>query len=412
MKYIVNGEVVLPRTLAGPIAPHLRAFAASQSAQGYAPYSLYRRVLIAADFSRWLGLRGVALRRIGFDHQSRYLRYRARHVKPRSDDACSLRRLVEFLRREGLVRAEKRTALPLTPVERCTRAYEQYLYESCASARATVVNYGAFVRDFLNHCFGIGPVRLGQLRAMDVVKFVQHRATRLSLKRAKLMTSALRSFLRYARFHGALKLDLSAAVPTVANWSMSAIPRAIGPDQVRQLLASIDRRSAMGRRDYAVLLLLARLGLRAGEVSSLTLDDIDWQAGQLCVQGKGGQRSVLPLPADVGKAIAGYLHQGRPHSSDRCVFVRARAPARGFVGVAGISSIVRHALERAGIDAPTKGAHQFRHGLATEMLRKGASLSQIGELLGHRHPDTTRIYAKVDIKALRQLALPWPGAMP
>lgn len=409
MKYIVNGEVVLSRAPEGPIAPHLGAFAASQSARGYAPYSLYRRVLVASNFSRWLGQQGVALRNIAVDHQSRYLHYRVRHLKARSDDACSLERLVEFLRHEGLVRAEKPSVLSATPVERCTRAYEQYLHEACALARATVVNYGAFVRDFLGDCFGAGPVKLGRVRASDVVRFVQRRAGGMGLKRAKLMTSALRSFLRYARYRGALKPDLAAAVPAVANWSMSAIPRAIAPDQVRQLLASIDRQSAAGRRDYAILLLLARLGLRAGEVASLRLDDVDWQAGQLRVRGKAGQRGPLPLTAEVGQAIAAYLQHGRAHSHERHLFLRARAPVRGFAGASGVSCIVRHCLERAGIDAPTRGAHQFRHGLATEMLRNGASLGEIGQLLGHRHPQTTMIYAKVDIEALRGLALPWPG---
>ena len=180
---------------------------------------------------------------------------------------------------------------------------------------------------------------------------------------------------------------------------------------MRQLLASIDRRTAIGRRDYAILLLLARLGLRSGEVAFLELDDIDWSAGQLSVRGKGGQRTELPLPADVGKAIAAYLRHGRPRSTSRRVFLRGKAPIRGFLGQCGIGSIVRHSLQRAGIDAPTTGAHQFRHGLATEMLRQGASLSEIGEVLGHRHPQTTTIYAKVDLKALRTLALPWPGGV-
>ena len=182
---------------------------------------------------------------------------------------------------------------------------------------------------------------------------------------------------------------------------MSSIPRAIAADQVRQLLASIDRHTAMGRRDYAILLLLARLGLRSGEVAFLELDDIDWNAGQLSVRGKSGQRSELPLPAEVGKAIAAYLRRGRPQSTSRRVFLRAKAPIRGFQGASGVGSIVRHRLQRAGINAPTAGAHQFRHGLATEMLRQGASLGEIGELLGHRHPQTTKIYAKVDLNALR-----------
>jgi integrase len=173
-------------------------------------------------------------------------------------------------------------------------------------------------------------------------------------------------------------------VPVVANWSMSSIPRAIPADQVRQLLAGIDRRTAMGCRDYAILLLLARLGLRSGEVAFLELDDIDWKTGKLSVRGKSGRRSDLPLPAEVGKAIAAYLRNQRPQSTDRRVFLRVKAPIRGFRGASGVGSIVRHCILRAGLDTPTYGAHQFRHGLATELLRQGASLGEIGELLGHR----------------------------
>jgi integrase len=157
------------------------------------------------------------------------------------------------------------------------------------------------------------------------------------------------------------------------------------------------------------VLLLARLGLRSGEVASLQLDDIDWKAGQLSVHGKSGHRNKLPLPADVGRAIAAYLKSGRPPSTSRSVFLRARAPVCGFQGGCTVGSIVRHRLQRSDVDAPTFGAHQFRHGLATEMLRGGASLGEIGDLLGHRHPQTTMIYTKVDIQALRKLALPWPG---
>ena len=243
------------------------------------------------------------------------------------------------------------------------------------------------------------------------MRFVQRQAPRMHMKRAKLMTTALRSFLRYARYLGEVTLDLAAAVPIVANWAMTSIPRAISTEHVRQLLASMDQRTAVGRRDYAILLLLARLGLRSGEVAFLELDDIDWNAGQMSVRGKGGQRNELPLPPDVGKAIAAYLQRGRPDSTSRRVFLRAKAPIRAFRGASSVGSIVRHSLKRAGIQATTTGAHQFRHGLATEMLRQGASLSEIGELLGHRHPQTTKIYTKIDIKALRRLALPWPGGV-
>ncbi|MBE3088191.1 MAG: tyrosine-type recombinase/integrase, partial [Chloroflexi bacterium] len=248
-----------------------------------------------------------------------------------------------------------------------------------------------------------------RLCAGDVVRFVQRQAARLHVKRAKQLTTALRSFLRYARYRGDLALDLAAAVPIVANWSRSSIPRAISADAVRQLLASISRRTSVGRRDYAILLVLARLGLRAGEVVRLELDDIDWNTGQMSIRGKGGCRTALPLPRDVGEAIAAYLRNGRPPSPCRRVFLRARAPIRGFRGPSAVGSLVRDAVVRAGISAPTKGAHQFRHGLATQMLRHGASLTEIGEVLRHRSPQTTTIYAKVDLDALRTLALPWPG---
>lgn len=411
MKYLINNQVVLSQLPEGPLAAHIGLFAKSLSEQGYALASIHRQVLLAACFSRWLKQRCVGVRSICSNHVVLYLRYRARHVLPCRGDAAALTHLLGFLRREGVISAEKISVRRLTSAECYAQAYEQHLREARALARATIVNYVPFIRDFLKDCFGDGRVTLSRLGAVDVVRFVQRQAPRLHLKRAKLMTTALRSFLRYARYLGKVTLDLAAAVPIVANWSMTSIPRAISADHVRQLLASIDRRTAVGRRDYAVLLLLARLGLRASEVAFMELDDIDWKTGRLYVRGKGAQRLELPLPTQVGKAIVAYLRHGRPHSPTRRVFLRAKAPIRGFQGASGVGSIVRHSLQRAGIQAPTKGAHQFRHGLATEMLRQGASLSEIGELLGHRHPQTTKIYTQVDIKALRTLALPWPGGV-
>jgi site-specific recombinase XerD len=299
------------------------------------------------------------------DDSSRYLRDRARRVRPCRGDAAALRHLLDFLRREGVIAAEKIVARRLTPAERCAHEYAQYLHDARFLARATIVNYVPFIRGFLRDRFGDGPVRLACLNAGDVVRFVQRQAPQLHLKRAKLLTSALRSFLRYVRYRGEVALDLAAAVPIVANWSMPSIPRAIGADQVRRLLASIDRRTAIGRRDYAIMLLLARLGLRAGEVAFLELEDIDWDVGQVSVRGKRGHRTALPLPADIGAAIAAYLRHGRPRSTSRRVFLRSKAPIRGFLGQCGVGSIIRHALQRTGIQAPTTGAHQFRHALAT-----------------------------------------------
>ena len=372
-------------------------------------WSLRNQVLVAAGFSRWLKREGIGLSCIGAADPARYLRYRARHHKPKKGDHAALRHLLDFLHHEGVTPAEKISELRPTPVEHHARAYEQHLREARALDRQTIVNYMPFIRGFLKDCFGNRQVVLSRLSADDVVRFVQRQAPRLHLKRAKIMTTALRSFLRYVRFRGDSTADLAAAVPVVANWSMASIPRAIAPDHVRQLLASIDRRTATGRRDYAILLLLARLGLRSSEVVSLELDDVDWAVGRLSVRGKNGQRTELPLPTDVGKAIAAYLRRGRPNSTSRRVFLRAKAPVRGLRGPSSLGCVVRRSLKRAGIDSPTTGAHQFRHGLATAMLRRGASLAEIGEVLGHRHPQTTAIYAKVDLKALRTLALPWPG---
>jgi integrase/recombinase XerD len=411
VKYFIDKRIVLSRTPEGPLAPHIRPFADSLREQGYALASIHRHVLLAACFSRWLQQHGVSLRTITSDHPPRYLRYRMRKVQRGLGDTAALGHLLAFLRRKRVIPAERIPVRQLTSAERCAQAYEYYLRETRGLAKATIVNYVPFIRSFLEDCFDDGAVMLSHLCAGDVVRFVRCQAARLHQKRAKLLTCALRSFLRYVRYRGQTKLDLAAAVPIVANWSMSSIPRAITEDQVRHLLTTIDRRTAIGRRDYAILLLLARLGLRSGEVASLELGDIDWKAGQLSVRGKTGQRSELPLTAEAGKAIAAYLRRGRPSSTSRRVFLRAKAPVRGFRGASGVGSIVRHRLQRAGIDAPTLGAHQFRHGLASSLLRRGASLGEIGELLGHHNPETTKIYIKVDLDSLRTLAVPWPGGV-
>lgn len=411
MKYVINDQLVLSRAPEGPLAAHLGPFAESLSQQGYAEPYIHRQVMLAACFSRWLKQTSVPPHRITSEHPAQYLRSRYRRRRPNQGDRSAFAHLIKFLRCEGVIAAKKVAARQLTPTERCVHAYEQYLREERALAEATIINYVPFVVQFLKDGFGTGPVKLSSLAAGDVVGFVQRQVRRLHLKRAKLLTTALRSFLHYARYRGEIRLDLAAAVPCVANWSMPSIPRGIAPDQVRRLLSQIDRSTAVGRRDYAILLLLARLGLRSGEVAFLELDDIDWDAACLSVHGKSGRRSQLPLPKDVGDAIVAYLQDGRPRSTSRRVFLRARAPVRGFLSSCAVGSIVHHAIQRSGIEAPTTGAHQFRHGLATQMLREGASLTQIGELLGHQSPETTKIYTKVDLEALRTLALPWPGGV-
>lgn len=303
---------------------------------------------------------------------------------------------------------------PLTPCQKVLREYDLYLQKERSLSPATRRGYAPFVRQFLASRFGRRRAELSTLKAPEVLKFVQRQAAQLKNKRALLMTTALRSFLRFARYRGAITLDLAACVPSVASWSLSTIPKALPPGQVDQVLAHArERATAVGRRDYAILLLLARLGLRGGEVCHLVLEDIDWENSRIAIRGKGDRVAHLPMPADVGKAIAAYLKHDRPRVSDnRRLFLRVRAPLAGFKGQGSVGSVVKHALQRAKIESPRKGAHQFRHTLASTMLQQGSSLSEIGELLRHRSPDTTAIYAKVDRRSLRSLALPWPGGAP
>ena len=266
-----------------------------------------------------------------------------------------------------------------------------------------------FLEQFLSEGFRHKTRKLSTLRAADVTGFVQRHAHRLSPGRAKLLVTALRSFFRYLRHRGEISLDLAAGVLTVPNWSKAAWPKFLPPGTVPLVLSRCDRQTSLGRRDYAILVRLARLGLRAGEVVALHWEDIDGEAGQMTVHGKGGRSTQMPLPVDVGEAIAAYWRNGRPRCLSRRVFIRAKAPLGGFASSVAIGVIVRLTLERAGVESARKGAHLFRHRLACDLLRQGCSLDERGEWLRHQSPDTTAIYAKVDLTAWPSLALPWPG---
>lgn len=411
MSNTTSNQLVRPQWRDGPLAGWLDAFADWVSAQGYARLTVRCKIRLAACFSHWLKQGAIELADINPDHPAQYLQHRARRLRPRQGDRATLRQLTDFLQQQGLLSCEEPPLGPMTDAERCAQAYELYLRQMCGLARATITSYLPFVRSLLQHRFAAGPVALSALSADDVVRFVQRRAKDFHPKRAKVMASALRSFLRYACYRGETRPELIAAVPVVAAWRMPQIPRGIAADQVTALLASIDRSSALGRRDYAILTLLARLGLRASEIQLLKLEDIHWGSGTLRPWTKGGKRTTLPLSQEVGEAIADYLLHGRPPCQSRHVFLRVKAPIGGFRGSSGISCVVSRAIQRAGVVAPTHGAHQFRHGLAADMLHNGSSLAEISDVLGHVNPDTTRIYTKVDLEALRALALPWPGGV-
>jgi site-specific recombinase XerD len=316
--------------------------------------------------------------------------------------------MLSMLRQKGIVKQ-------CPPAEagsgRCKIAAEfrGYLLQELGRSPSTAKNYVPFIDQFLMERFQNRTPVLAVLRAPDVTGFVIRHAHQLSPVRAGIMVTALRSFFRYLLHRGAIATDLAGCVPTVPNWSLSSLPRFLPAAAVEKLLKRGVRKTAVGRRNHAILLLLARLGLRAGEVINLSLDDIDWASGQVTIHGKGGRSAQLPLPADVGTALAAYLRRDRPPSASRRVFLRHRAPLTGFANPSTLSSIVRRALQHAGIESAHMGAHVLRHSLATSMLRQGGSLDEIGELLRHQSPNTTAIYAKVDVAALHTLALPWPG---
>jgi integrase/recombinase XerD len=398
----------LAREPKGPLAAYLDSFARLLVEQGFRQQHLGPRIRVAADFSRWLQARRVVALGVTDEHVQQFLKRRGMRWTVKQGGGATLQRLVEFLRQDGVIRRQSER-VELAPVQQVVEQFARYLLDEQELSDKTRVQYCPFIESFLSERFGSGRIDLAALSAADVIRFVRRQAARLSPPRSKAATIALRSFLRYARYRGEIRADLVAAVPTVPNWTMTGIPRAIAADHVRAALTHCQRDTPIGSRDFAILLLLARLGLRSGEIVSLTLDSIDWEHGSIAVAGKGGHVTRLPLPVEVGEAIVHYLQHGRRPCISRALFLRTNAPIRSLGSQTTIGTIVNAALTRAGVETPHRGAHQFRHALATDMLRQGATLSEIGSVLRHRHAKTTALYAKVDFAALRPLGLPWPG---
>lgn len=397
----------------GPLAPFLQTYVAYLAEQGFAQISIWRKTFLLGELSQWLNRRQVATEHITADHTRAFLHDRARSHRVTPGHLLALKTLLSWLQNIGATARPARTS-DLSQTERLLQEYSTYLLEERGLGPSTVKRYRLVVRRFLQPAPHCRCARLSALRAEDVCDFVRRYVPRArSFSKGKDATTALRSFLRFARLRDYIHTDLSAAVPTYPGWSMASIPRAMPLKVVRRVLAySKRRRTPTGLRDRAILLLLARLGLRAREVVLLKLNDIDWRTSSLRIQGKGRQEHPIPMPADVGEAIAAYLRRGRQKTSLREVFLCSRAPVRGLGGSWTIARMLHRTLARAGIRTPHEGTHQFRHALATQMLREGLSLTEIGQLLRHHSFDATRRYAKVDLRALREVALPWPEGVP
>ena len=410
MRYRVTDQIVFQKPPRGPLVPWLSKLAESLVSQRFSHHTIHHELRRIVQFSEWLEQQKIELSCLSSDDVFQYLETMPRWSQLQYSRA-PLRRLMEYLRCEGVIK-QKESAPPPTPAERCLQDYMEYLREQRGLADGTIVGYACYARNFLQHRFGGGNIDLSHLNAEDVLAFFRDETSRLPGRRTKAKASgSLRAFLRYVHVHADGMPDLASIVPRVASWPMTMVPRGIAADQAQKLLDSVDRTRPVGRRDYAILLLLARLGLRAGEIVFLTLKDLDWTAGTLTVTQKRARRSVYPLIEEIGEAIADYLQNGRPKSNEQRVFLHAKAPFRPFRRGSDLVDMIGYRIDRSGVEAPTRGSHQFRHALATQMQCKGASLSEIGDILGHRQLNTTRIYAKVDIVALRSLALPWPGSV-
>jgi len=391
----------------GPLQQYAPGFVAELARLGYTANWACGQMFVMAHLSRWLASEGLDAAGLTRQVAGRFLAARQAAGYTLYLSPKALVPLLGYLRRLGAV-PPLPAAEPATAAEVLLARYRRYLVAERGVVPETARGYVDAVRPFLGGREQAGELDLGSLTAGEVTAFVLATCPGKPKGSAKLTVTALRSLLGFLHVEGLIGEPLGQYVPSVASWRLAGLPKALEPGQVAALLASCNQGTAAGRRDFAMLTLLARLGLRAGEVAGLRLDDIDWQAGEIAVRGKGSRAERLPLPADAGEAIAAYLRKGRPEPFEgaRQVFLRVRAPHRGLTS-GGVTQAVFAAGQRAGIGPVF--AHQLRHSAATRMLAAGAPLTEIGQVLRHRRLLSTAIYAKADIGALRVLARPWPG---
>lgn len=393
--------------ISGPLAVHALGLWSELRARGYTALSSRNVLRLMAHLSRWLDSQGLEPAELSGERVGVFCAARRRAGYTGFLTPRALRPILHYLRGAGGVSLPEAPRRERTPLDDILEPYVQYLRHERALTARVVERYAFVVREFLSTRFAEDPIDLAALTANDLTAEVLRESRRYGTSRTKFTVTALRSFLRYTYVKGVLAVDLTGAIPSVAGWRLAGLPRALDARQVRELLRGCDRRTHAGRRNHAMLLLMVRLGLRRGEVAALALDDVDWQQGELVVRGKGRREDRLPLPEDVGRALAAYLRSSRPRIDCRNVFLRRCAPL-GALCPAAITAIAASCFAHAGL--PQAGAHCLRHTAATEMLRRGGSLDEIAQVLRHKSHDTTAIYAKVDRMALRAVAQPWPGS--
>lgn len=392
-------------TIRGPLQRHVEGFWEELRRQGYAPLSARNLLHVAAHLARWLEAERLVLRDLTDERVDAFFRHRRDEGYTGHRTRHTLDPLLRYLRGLGII-ITPRPQVDDSPIGEMVDEYRTYLRVERGLAASTIDRSAVFAREFARS--ERPQLDWPRITARGVVSYVRRRCRRASISACKHMVSELRSLLRFLHVQGRIPHDLASAVPAVAGWRLSGLPPALEAGEVRKLLRSFDR-SPLGLRDAAIVRLLLRLGLRAGEVARLDLDDVDWRLGQLTVHGKGRHEARLPLPQDVGRAVVAYLRHGRPPASTRSLFVRSHAP-HTRIRPGAVSTLAQTALRRVGIAAG--GSHLLRHTAATELLRSGASLPEIAHVLRHRHIDTTAIYAKVDLRSLASIVRPWPEVEP
>lgn len=399
---------VLRSVVRGPLEPYAPGFAEELLRQGYSRAGAEQHLCFVTHLDRWMSTQGVGIEELAGVVIDRYLAQRRAAGYVQYNSVKALAPLMEYLGPLGVLPVP--SPAPADPVEELLGRYRDYLLGERGLAPRTVRGYVDCVRGFVRVRQVAGQIGWTGLDAAEVNRYVLATCPGRAVGSAKLIVTALRSLLGWLHLTGTVPNSLVDAVPGVAGWRLSGLPKTLRPAQLRRLLAAPDRRTATGRRDYAILLVLSRLGLRAGEVARLGLDDIDWRHGELVVQGKGSRLDRLPLPTDVGEAVAAYLRRGRPVTAqDHTLFVRVHAPHRALTS-GGVTMVVFDNAERAGLGPMY--AHRLRHTAATAMLAAGSPLPEVSQVLRHRSPLSTAIYAKVDQDALGVLVRPWPTLVP
>jgi site-specific recombinase XerD len=399
----------LARLQSGPVAQQLSPLAETLLNERYPPETVRRYVRVAEKFGGWLRKHRLNVAEVDEGTLARYRNSIDRRKNGNLRAAAhGLAKVLRLLR--GQQAADESARAAQTQCEELVCSFDSHLQNVAGLMPGTRAHYSRHANLFVKTVFGTEAFEITKVTPQAISDFVREQAGKLKPSFCAAPATSMRVFLRFLIAHHGLSAGMVGAVPTIRQWKLASLPKHLSMEQVNLTLATCDRQSPVGLRDRAILLLLTRLALRAGEVARLRLSDIDWREGEIKIHPpKSARERKLPLPNDVGQAIAEYLQNSRPQSTEPFLFLRTRAPFSPLTGLSAVSGIAKRHLKLAGISTRGLSAHAFRHTAATQMVRRGVGFKQVADVLGHRLLETTNIYAKLDVETLHRVALPWPG---